>query len=163
MSGQLESLTAYLMNTMPARIHGTFAAESTGGHLVSTRKNLGNGRRRIGVARQGIELSWYVYPYREYPPAMLYALVLAWIEDSANALFEELDLPEPTFDVVLGTEQQGRGDVTISLELADELLIIEDSRGDIVLDGRRWSLSGPEIWVAEDFDVEVTIDRADKD
>lgn len=163
MSGQLESLTAYLMSTMPARIHGTFEAGSTGGTLVSTRKNLGNGRRRIGVARQGIELSWYAYPYREFPPATLYALVLAWIEGYANTLFDELDLPEPTFDVVLGTEQQGRGDVTITLELADELLIVEDPRGDILLDGRRWSLSGPELWVAEDFDVEVTIERTDKD
>ncbi|MEM5487062.1 phage tail protein [Enterobacter cloacae] len=163
MTGQLESLTAYLLGTMPARIHDMFSVESTGGTLVSTRKNLGNGRRRIGVARQSIEISWYAYPYRDYPPAMLYALVLAWIESYANSLFEELSLPEPTFDVALGTEQRGRGDVTVSLELADELIITEDPKGEIVLDGRRWKLSGPEIWVAEEADVGVKIGRTDKD
>ncbi|RTP98382.1 phage tail protein [Enterobacter sp. WCHEn045836] len=163
MSGQIESLTTYLMKTVPARIQGFFASESLGGQLIPTQKNLGNGFRRLGIARQDIELTWEAYPYREYPPAMLHALVLAWLEESANPLFDELGLPDPSFEVVLDTEQQGRGDVTITLELADELIIIEDPGGDIPLDGTRWRLETPDIWVAEQFGISAVVDHGNKD
>lgn len=162
MSGQLESLTAYLMALTPVRIHGSFMAETAGVQLVRSTRRVSEGQQRIGVARSTVELSWYAYPYREYSPAMIYALVLAWIEGHANDLFDELNLPEPSADISLDTEQQGRGDVTITLELADELILWLDEQGEIELSGERWSLATPEVWTAETFEVDTRI-KSDAD
>ena len=157
MSGQLESLTSYLLARTPARIHGFFAAEIADVQLIRSTKNLGMGQLRIGLARHTIELSWYAYPYREYQPALIYALVLAWIEGHANKLFDELQLPAPSADVSLDTEQQGRGDLTITLELIEELTAQEHEQGEIELYGKRWTLAGAEVSTAKSFNVEADI------
>ncbi|HFI1904558.1 TPA: phage tail protein [Enterobacter roggenkampii] len=157
MSGQLESLTEYLLRSTPQRIHGAFKSETVDVQLVYSSKDLGAGRRRCGIARQTIELSWYAYPYREYPPVLLYTLVMAWIEGYANALHDELQLPAPTVDPSLDTEQQGRGDVTITLELAEELVIEEHPQGEIELHGKRWTLVSAEVWTAETFEVMASV------
>ncbi|EOK1143080.1 TPA: phage tail protein [Klebsiella pneumoniae] len=153
MSDQLESLTNYLMARTPARIHGFFEAEITGVQLIRSMKDLGLGQMRIGISRSTVMLSWYAYPYREYPPSLIYALVMAWIEGQANALFDELQLPDPAADVSLGTEQQGRGDLTITLELAEALVLRQHEQGEIGLCGKRWTLHEAEVWTAETFDV----------
>ena len=153
MSGQLESLTEYLLRSTPERIHGAFQSEIVDVQLVYSSKDLGAGQRRCGIARQTIELSWYAYPYREYPPVLLYTLVMAWIEGYANTFHDELQLPPPSVDPSLDTEQHGRGDVTITLELAEELVIQEHPQGEVELHGRRWSPVCPEIWAAETFAV----------
>lgn len=157
MSGQLESLTEYLLRATPQRIHGTFQSEIADVQLVYSSKELGAGRRRCGIARQTIELSWYAYPYREYPPTLLYILLMAWIEGYANALHDELQLPAPSVDPSLDTEQQGRGDVTITLELAEELVIEEHPQGEIELHGKRWTPVCPEVWTAETFEVLASV------
>lgn len=156
MSGQLESLTEYLLRSTPQRIHGTFKSEPVDVQLVYSSKDLGAGQRRCGFARQTIELSWYAYPYRAYPPVLLYTLVMAWIEGYANAFHDELQLPAPTVDPSLDTEQ-GIGDVTITIELAEELVIEEHPQGEIELHGKRWTPVCPEVWTAETFEVMASV------
>lgn len=156
MSGQLESLTEYLLRATPQRIHGTFKSEPVDVQLVYSSKDLGAGQRRCGFARQTIELSWYAYPYRAYPPVLLYTLVMAWIEGYANAFHDELQLPAPSVDPSLDTEQ-GIGDVTITIELAEELVIEEHPRGEIELHGKRWTPVCPEVWTAEMFEVVASV------
>lgn len=156
MSGQLESLTEYLLRATPQRIHGTFKSEPVDVQLVYSSKDLGAGQRRCGFARQTIELSWYAYPYRLYPPVLLYTLVMAWIEGYANAFHDELQLPAPSVDPSLDTEQ-GIGDVTITIELAEQLVIEEHPQGEIELHGKRWTPVCQEIWTAETFEVMASV------
>lgn len=158
MSGQLQSLTDYLLARTPERIHGFFAAEIADVQLIRSTKDLGMGQMRIGLARHTVELSWYAYPYHEYQPVLIYALVLAWIEGNANAIYDELQLPAPTADVSLGTEQQGRGDLTITLELIEELTMQEHKRGEIELYGKCWTLAEAEVSAAKSFLIKTCID-----
>lgn len=162
MSGQLQSLTGYLMAQTSPRLQTFFAAEQTTGTMHRKSKALGLGQQLIGVVRYKAELSWLDFPYRDFPPEVIYAHVLAWLDDSANALFEELSLPDPDIDVSLNTEQ-GTCDLYITLELAEEIAIAPDKDGEIALRGQRWAVILPDVWTAEEVTVHASIEEESGD
>ncbi|HBM2908091.1 TPA: phage tail protein [Klebsiella michiganensis] len=154
---QLDSLTRFIRENTPPRTQTYFEAVQDSGTLIRSFKDMGLGQYRLGIARYTVTLDWASLPYRLYSPVLLYAAVLAWLEQFRDPLFDELELPDPTFDVVFDNEQSC-SDVLITLELADAITIIRDPAGDILLNGERWMLQTPDIFTAEEFglDVEVT-------
>lgn len=148
---QLESLTAFITDHLPPEAMQMFSSSMDDCELVRSGKALGNGQRRIGVLTYSARLSWDNFPFRLCSPGLVYALVIAWMNDYANALRDELKLAEPTVDPEFDDEGSCILDVVIGL--ADPLIIREQEGGPIPYGGKRWDIVNPEIWVAEEIDI----------
>ncbi|RQM39128.1 phage tail protein [Erwinia psidii] len=144
---QIESLTGFLSEHMPPRAMQFFESAIEDARLIYAVKALGLGQRRVGVFRYNAALSWDRFPYRLCPPALVYALLFAWMDAYRNALYDALTLGEPTVDIEFDDEQTGS--LSIVIELADEITITPDDGGEIPLSGHRWRLAQPETWTAE--------------
>lgn len=150
---QMESLVSAMTAAMPPRTMQFFDAEMTTGQLVNSTKSLGLGRYRMGVLRYTVSLSWIGFPFREYPPVLIYAHLLAWVYDHRNGLADELELSMPQIDPAFDHELSA--DLVIDVELADEITIAEDPDGPILFQGKCWSPELPVIHTAKDFSLNV--------
>lgn len=150
---QLESLTAFITENLPADAMQMFSSSMDDCELMRSAKGLGNDQRRIGVLTYSARLSWDNFPFRKYSPGLVYALVLAWVDEHANELRDELKLPDPTVDPEFDDEGTCILDVVVAL--ADPLIIREQESGPIPFRDKAWDLVNPEIWVAEEADVIV--------
>lgn len=150
---QLESLTAFITENLPADAMQMFSSSMDDCELMRSAKALGNDQRRIGVLTYSARLSWDNFPFRKYSPGLVYALVLVWVDEHANELRDELKLPDPTVDPEFDDEGTCILDVVVAL--ADPLIIREQESGSIPFRHKAWDLVNPEIWVAEEADVIV--------
>lgn len=154
---QLESLTAFITENLPRDAMQMFSSSMEDCELVRSAKALsntpGNIQRRIGVLTYSARLSWDNFPFRKYSPGLIYALVLAWVDEFANELRDELKLPDPTVDPEFDDEGACILDVVIGL--ADPLIIRQTENGPIPYKGQRWEIVNPEIWVAAEMDLIV--------
>ena len=83
------------------------------------------------------------FPYRTYNPALVFALVLTWLE-SKNSDNAEFDNVNPDIDVSENDEQTAY--LMISVPLFEEITLIEDENGSIPHNGRRYQLGNADIW-----------------
>lgn len=148
---QLESLTAFITDNLPPEAMQMFSSSMDDCELVRSAKALGNNQTRIGVLTYSARLSWDNFPYRRYSPGLIYALVIAWANEHANELRDELKLAEPTVDPEFDDEGSCILDVVIGL--ADPLVIRQTEDGPIPYRGKRWDIVNPEIWVAAEMDI----------
>ncbi|WP_449547181.1 phage tail protein [Lelliottia amnigena] len=148
---QLESLTAFITANMPHDAMQMFSSSMDDCELMRSEKALGNDQRRVGVLTYSARLSWDNFPFRKYSPGLIYVLVLAWVNEYANELRDELKLPDPTVDPEFDDEGTCILDVVVGL--ADPLIIRQVENGPIPFKGKAWDLVNPEIWVAEEADV----------
>ncbi|CAI1156553.1 P2 phage tail completion protein R (GpR) [Serratia entomophila] len=143
---QIESLTTFFEQHMPPRAMQFFESAMQDATLVYSAKALGLGQRRLGVFRYNAALNWDRFPYRLCPPALVYALLFAWMEAHRNKLYDELALGEPTVDIEFDEEETGT--LEILIELVDEITVTPDDGGEIPLSGKRWRLAYPETHTA---------------
>lgn len=148
---QLESLTAFITGNLPPEAMQMFSSSMDDCELVRSAKALGNNQTRIGVLTYSARLSWDNFPFRRYSPGLIYALVIAWMNEHANELRDELKLAEPTVDPEFDDEGSCILDVVIGL--ADPLVIRQTEDGPIPYKGKRWDIVNPEIWVAAEMDI----------
>ncbi|EBO9556792.1 hypothetical protein R322_25575, partial [Salmonella enterica] len=71
--------------------------------------------------------------------------------EQANDLYSQLELDAP--DISVEPTDDNVAEVTISMPLADAIILIPDESGLITMNGSRYRLDKPEIWVAEDIAV----------
>ncbi|TSJ91758.1 phage tail protein [Gilliamella apicola] len=83
------------------------------------------------------------FPYRTYDPALVFALVMAWLE-SKNSNDERFDGINPDIDVSENDEQTAY--LMISVPLFEEITLIENENGSIPHNGRRYQLGATDIW-----------------
>ena len=150
---QLESLTAFITANLPRDAMQMFSSSMDDCELVRSAKAMGNGQRRIGVLTYSGRLSWDNFPFRKYSPGLIYALVLAWVDEHANELRDELKLADPTVDPEFDDEGTCILDVVVGL--ADPVIIREVANGPIPFRDKAWDLVNPEIWVAEEVEIIV--------
>lgn len=148
---QLESLTAFITANLPPDAMQMFSSSMEDCELVRNAKALGNNQRRIGVLTYSARLSWDNFPFRRYSPGLVYALVIAWVNEHGNELRNEMKLAEPTVDPEFDDEGSCILDVVVGL--ADPLIICEQENGPIPYGGKRWDIVNPEIWIAEEIDI----------
>ena len=158
---QMEDLVTFLEGVMPERALNFFDAQMMTGQLVHTTKSLGLGRYRLGVLRYTVSLGWMGFPFREYPPTLIYAHLLAWIYDRRNKLADDLGLPMPQIDPDFDHERSA--DLLIDIELADEITIREDPEGPIVFQGKRWRPEMPAMHCATSFSLSASRGARDDD
>lgn len=143
---QLNSLTAFLQQTLPERVRD-FDSYIDEQKIVVSNKDMGMGQHRIGYTTYSGELRWDSWPYRLCDPQLLYTLVLVWLGEHGNALREELSMDDPDIDPQVIDEQTAI--VSVSIPLVDELDIIEDENGPIPYNGKRWRIGTPVVLIAE--------------
>lgn len=87
------------------------------------------------------------FPYRTYDPALVFALVMVWLE-SKNSNDERFDGINPDIDVSENDEQTAY--LMISVPLFEEITLIESENGSIPHNGRRYQLGAVDIWAHPD-------------
>lgn len=148
---QLEELTDFITANMPPDAMQMFQSSMDDCEITRSGKSLGLGQRRIGIFRYNARLSWDNFPYRRYSPGVVYALVLAWIEEHANELHEQLRLADPTVDPEF--DDEGACILEIVVALADPIILNQSDDGAVPLKGERWDVVNPEIWTATEVEV----------
>lgn len=148
---QLESLTAFITANLPPEAMQMFESAMDDCEISRNAKALGLGQRRIGILRYNAHLSWDNFPYRRFSPGVVYALVLAWIDEYANELHGQLNLPDPTVDPEF--DDEGSCILDIVVALADPIIIKPSNTGAIPFKGERWELVGAEVWTATEAEI----------
>ncbi|WP_334644916.1 phage tail protein [Klebsiella aerogenes] len=134
---QLTDLTSFVDGHLPARVKVT-ESWMDNQKLTPALKNIGKGQRRIGITTYDGVLQWDKLPYREFDPAVLYALVLSWLMEEANEARSDLNLDDPDVEVELYDEESAL--VTITVPLVDEIILLPDNSGGIPMDGQVWKV-----------------------
>lgn len=145
---QLESLTAFFKDNVPARAMTEFSSVVDEMQFIPAAKDLGLEQYRQAVIRYDALLSWQRFPYRLCPPQLLMSLLAAWLDDADRELLDEIGLTdaEPDWDVSVESEETAT--IVLTVPMAEELVIKPDEKGAIPWNGKRWSLVEPEIWTA---------------
>ena len=147
-NSQLDSLTAFLNEFMPARAMQSFTSEMANLKTVPAAKDLGLGQMRLSVIRYDAELIWERFPYRECDPRLLMALLEVWLADADRELFSQVGITnaDPDWDIELIDEETAI--VALTLPMAEALIIVPDDAGNIPYQGGRYRLADAEIWTA---------------
>lgn len=145
---QLESLTQFFTLNMPARAMQSFSSEMEGMKTIPAAKDYGLGQYRQSVLRYDAVLAWERYPYREFDPRVLVSLLEAWIAEADRSLLEQVGITNADPDWDVGVIDGETATVVVTVPMAEELVIIEDEKGIIPFDGKRWRLADPVIWRA---------------
>jgi hypothetical protein len=145
---QLESLTAFFKENVPARAMQSFDSIVDELGLVLAAKDMGLDQYRQAIVRYDAVLSWERFPYRLCAPQLLMSLMLAWLDDADRDLFDDIGITDadPQWDVTVEDEETAT--VVLTVPMAEELVIRKDENGDIPFRGERWSLADAEIWTA---------------
>lgn len=151
-TNQLKSLTRYLTDALGGRVMQTCEIDTSEVRMVNSAKNLDLGFLRTGFDVFDAEFTWYDWPYRQFDPDLLTSLLEAWLFDNGE-MRDQLDLPDPVFDVATGDDDTMT--VTMDITLYKDRVIKEDDNGIIRRGDKRYNLQIPEVWVADDMDIAV--------
>ena len=145
---QLENLTAFFQENVPARAMKFFDSVLDEMEFISAAKDLGLGQYRQAVLRYDAVLSWERFPYRLCAPQLLMALMAAWLDEADRDLFDDVGITEtdPQWDITVENEETAT--IVLTVPMVEEQVIREDENGAIPWNGKRWSLVSPEIWTA---------------
>ncbi|MFS7361454.1 phage tail protein [Rahnella inusitata] len=147
---QLDSLTAFLKGCVPKRAMQSFTSEMTSLKTIPAGKSMGMEQERLSVIRYDAELIWERFPFRECDPRLMMALLEVWLaSDSAEReLFSQVGITnaDPDWDIELIDEETAI--VTVTVPMAEQLIIVPDDKGAIPYQGKQYRLADAEIWTA---------------
>lgn len=145
---QIDSLTAFITSNMPKRAMLSFSSEIDAMKTIPAAKDYGLGQYRQSIIRYDAVLSWERFPHRECDPRLLMSLLDAWLAGNAQDLLGQVGITNADPDWDIGVIDDNTSMVVVTVPMAEELVIVEDEKGPIPLDGKRWRLSDPVIWTA---------------
>lgn len=150
---QLKSLTAFITEAMPSSVMAGFSGRMDEIQLIPAHQDKGLEQYRLAIIRYKAVLTWASFPYQEYDPRLLMALLLSWLSQEERTLFEEIgiDSERPVFDI--DPIDSSTATVVVTLPMAEELNLAPDEQGPIPFDGQRWKLTDPEIWTATEAEI----------
>ncbi|ATM78692.1 phage tail protein [Serratia fonticola] len=146
---KLETLTAFLQANLPQRVANLeFNSDMEELSFIPAQRDMGLGQYQLAVMEYEAVLSWGRFPYRQFDPRNLCALLLAWlIENADQGLIEQgFELSMPELAIVVTDDKTALVEVVI--KMVEPLTLKEDEQGVIPFDGKRWRLDCPEIWWA---------------
>lgn len=146
---QLNSLVKFIKDNVPKRYMNEFDNWMDAPTLKRSQKALGLEQRRLGVVVYNGTLSWDRFPFREFDPQIIFALVLVWL--AVNEPVEGIKTEEPTIDLEMIDDKNA--DLTIQVGMVDEIIVKLDESGPIPINGNQYSICSPEIWTAEELDL----------
>ncbi|PVZ87912.1 hypothetical protein C9426_09945 [Serratia sp. S1B] len=145
---QLDELYSFIQANLPGRLMETTGADfwMDDIQLIHAAKAWGLNQRRILMRRYNATLAWERWPYRQYNPDVLFALVDVWLIEHANENYNKLELDPPS--VFAELTDNDNAIVTITVPLADDIILVEDENGVIPLQGKRYSVAPAKVNVA---------------
>lgn len=158
---QLDALWGFINANLKERLRIS-ASDMEMDNLRITRqtKNLGLGQIRTAIRQYDAVIYLYRWPYEECNPDIVLQLILAWMDEHANTLQDEISLGEPEMEATIDNGEKS-AEVIFTIPMADELVLREDENGIIPRGGKRYSLVEPQVWVAEKADVRTTFAKDD--
>lgn len=158
---QLSSLYAFIEESLPGRLMETTGADCWMDdiQLLRTSKSLGLGQQLIGERRYSGVLGWERWPYRDYDPDILFALVNVWLDESGSERRHYLGLDDPDVDIEIRDNQTAI--IIISVPLVDEIAMVPDEDGPIPCRGKRYRLAEPSVWFAQSVQVRTETSGGD--
>ncbi|AKH22529.1 hypothetical protein AT328_002249 [Escherichia coli] len=150
---QFDSLYAYLRQVFDISVFDNTGFDSwmSDIRLLPAEKDMGLGQIRMGIRQYNAVFDWQRWPWRQVDPDLLLCALLVWRDEQANDYYSQLELDAP--DVNIEPTDDNIAEVTVSMPLADPIILIPDEAGFIMMGGIRYRLDKPEIWVAENITV----------
>lgn len=90
------------------------------------------------------------FPHKRHPVELLFAHISAWLIDNDGDRFDDEDA-KITTDVEIMDDNTA--DIEISIDFIEEVGMIEDALGTIMLSGKKYKLADIEIYYAETGEV----------
>ncbi|WP_153446908.1 phage tail protein [Vibrio algicola] len=146
----LRMLSEYLNEKLGSGICKRMTTEMDRTELQLTTKNMGQGLNMM-VMNYDADIHFESFPFNKFDPATLYAIIGAWLMDNDNR--DEYDLADP--DVQVAIEDESNAELLITIEFREPIMVVEDPDGLIELGGKSYKIAPYEIWVAENFEMEV--------
>lgn len=148
---QLDELHAFVRQCLPERLVTTVGSDAWMDNikLEPAAKDWGLKQRRIAIRSYSASLAWERWPYRQYAPDVLFALVMVWLQEHDQHDPMVSAMIEP--DVFVELIDNENATVVITLPLADNILLKEDAEaGTIPLGGKQYRvIEDPRINVAK--------------
>lgn len=148
----LKALNEFLERKLGRAISKKMTAEMGRSELQLTTKNMGQGLNLL-VMIYDAEFYFERFPFKKFSTATLYAMLGAWLMDNDNR--DEYDLADPEVEVTI--EDENNAELLITVEFREPIMVVEDPDGLIELGGKNYIIAPYEIWVAENFEQEVSI------
>lgn len=145
---QLQSLTAFFRENVPGRAQLSFDSVIDDMQVLPAAKDYGQGQCRMAVIRYNALLSWERFPYRVCAPQLLFALLEAWLDDHSDPVMDEVGITDADPDWDVSVESEETATIVLTMPLLEELVVVEDEKGEIPWQGTRWRLVEPEVWTA---------------
>ncbi|MHA3541208.1 phage tail protein [Yersinia enterocolitica] len=142
---KLQSLTAFVQGNLPQRLRKLeFNSDMDELRFIPAQRDLGLDQYQLALMQFDAVLSWGRFPYRDYDPRNLCALLLVWMIENTPDYGPEPELPSIDIDVI----DDKTATVVVSMGLTESLSIKKDEAGDIPFQGAKWRLTDPELWLA---------------
>lgn len=143
---QLDELHDFVRRNLPERLMTTTGADAwmENIEIIHAAKAWGLNQRRVAVRQYQATLAWERWPYRQYDPDTLFALVMVWLAKHANEHYNRDELPPP--DVILQLTDNDNASLFITVTLADDIILVEsEDEGIIPLEGKRYRVAPPTV------------------
>lgn len=149
-----QQLTDFLLTKLPKRYHGNFYSWMENGKLVNLGKQVtDNGIEICHIQYDGI-LFFDEFPFKEISPAYLMALIQIWLNEN-DEMRNILDNYETPFDIEIINDDVA--DMSFTISFQEPLTAIEDSRGELEIDGISYRLDNIAVFTAEEIDLDVQV------
>ncbi|OJB87241.1 phage tail protein [Yersinia ruckeri] len=147
---KLQRLTAFIEAHLPERLRGLeFNSAMDEVSFIPAQRDLGLDQYQLALMKFDAVLSWGRFPYRDYDPRNLCALLMIWgIENPPDS---GEDMEQPNLDIEVIDEKIAM--VVVSLSLSESLSIVKDEHGSLPFEGNKWRLTDPELWIAMQGEV----------
>lgn len=143
MKSQIELLSAYIRQSLPPRALNGYSCFADEIRLEPAFKDMGNGQLRTALIFSKAVLDWDDFPYTECPPSLVFSAVCLWFSDYAGDAAERYELDQPAVELeVIDTKT---AILTIEVSLVEEIFIIPDEKGSLLVDGCRYRVADPVI------------------
>ncbi|MEJ3672437.1 phage tail protein [Vibrio vulnificus] len=142
---KFQALRAHIEKCVGESISKRLQTEMIDLELIMGAKNQGHG---FDLFTQIYEAEFYFdrFPFKEYPPATLFAQFIAWLMDKDSER-EDSSVPDPEVSITVQSETEAIIVVTVPFE--EPVKITADPHGDIQWRGGKWKVEEYQINVAE--------------
>ncbi|NXZ86286.1 phage tail protein [Serratia fonticola] len=145
---QLDELYAFIKANLPERLMRTVGADAWMDdiELIHAAKDWGLDQRRVAIRKYTATLAWERWPYREYDPDVLFALVMVWLAGRVNQHYDHLEFPAPSVFVELMNDRDAI--ITIDVPLADDIILTVSDEGIVPIKDKSYVVAQPTVNVA---------------
>lgn len=155
-----QQLTDYLLQFLPKDYQRNFYSWIENGRLINRGRDVTEKGNLLAVMETDCVFWFEELPFRKISPKKLMALIEIWLNENSDCEHFPDGNDEIPFELVLLDDNTA--DLQFSLKFIDPIYLQSDDEGEFNLHGEAFSLESPEIWVAENFEIEARIRHSNR-